>query len=77
MRQGSLVELAELINETYCIALLPVSILTSVLIRNAASFFLFFKSSVHLLVFLGPEHDLITASSETKATCTVHLRGAP
>lgn len=42
MRQGSLVELAELINETYCIALLPVSIRTSVLIRNAASFFSLF-----------------------------------
>lgn len=41
MRQGSLVELAELINETYWITLLPVSILASVLIGNAAFFFFF------------------------------------
>lgn len=45
-RRGSLVELAELINETYCIALPPVSILESVLIRNAA---LKFRLSSHLL----------------------------
>lgn len=52
MRQGSLVELAELINETYCIALLPVSILASGLLKNAASFlnFFFFFFEV-LLIF--------------------------
>lgn len=39
MHQGSLVELTELINETYCITLQCVSLLISTLIGDAVSLF--------------------------------------
>lgn len=74
MHQGSLVELAEMINETCCIIVQCVSLLISTLIGDAASFF--FKVAFHLLIFFSPEHDLITLCSETKSTCTGQLSGA-
>lgn len=57
MRQGSLVELTERINDTYRIALTCVSLLIPTLIEDAVSF-LFFKGAFHLLIFFSPEHDL-------------------